>query len=147
MRAIIATAVFVALGACDKPPAEPRVTVEAAVVTLPAIKGRPGAAYFTLHANTRSTRLIGVASPRIERIELHESRTEGGISRMAPLDRPMFEGRRMEFKPGGRHAMLFGIDPTVAAGGKIPLTFSFEGAPPVTALAQVRAAGDGDGGH
>ena len=46
------------------------------------------------------------------------------------------------FEPDGRHAMLFGIDPRVKAGDRIPLTFSFNVAPPITVEAQVLAAGD-----
>ena len=46
------------------------------------------------------------------------------------------------FEPAGRHAMLFGINARVKPGDKIPLTFSFNVAPPVTVEAQVLAAGD-----
>ena len=45
------------------------------------------------------------------------------------------------FEPGGRHAMLFGLSPKVKAGDRIPLTFSFNVAPPVTVDAEVRGAG------
>jgi copper(I)-binding protein len=46
------------------------------------------------------------------------------------------------FEPGGRHAMLFGIAPRVKPGDRIPITFSFNVAPPITVEAEVRAAGD-----
>jgi copper(I)-binding protein len=38
--------------------------------------------------------------------------------------------------------MLFGIGPSVKAGDRIPITFSFNVAPPITVEAEVRAAGD-----
>ncbi len=65
---------------------------------------------------------------------------------MVPIDGNFPPGGQMKFEPGGRHAMLFDIDPAVRAGDKIPLTFTFEPAPPVTVEAEVRAAG-GHAGH
>ncbi len=142
MRIILATAALIALASCDSRPSEPEVEVTDAVVTLPAVPGRPGAAYFTLRTNNDPTKIIGITSPKVSRIELHEAREENGVSKMAPLADTVFpDGGVMEFKAGGRHAMLFGPDPALKAGDKIPLTFTFEPAPPVTVQAEVRAAG------
>jgi periplasmic copper chaperone A len=148
MRLILGTALFLALAGCGGAPPEPRVAVEEAWVQLPAVAGRPCAAYFTLQSNQSPTRLVGVSSPKIERIELHDSRMEGAVMHMGPLeDRNFPPGGALEFAPGGKHAMLFGLDPTVKAGERIPLTFTFEPAPPVTVEAEVRAFGEGHGGH
>ena len=145
MRLILASLLLcLALPACERAPAEPRVAVEEARITLPVLPGRPGAAYFTLRTNNDPTRLVSVTSPSIERIELHDSVTTGGISRMQKSDSLTF-GETLEFSPGGKHAMLFGPDPALKPGGKIPLTFTFEPAPPVTVEAEVR--GPGGGGH
>jgi hypothetical protein len=142
MRFILATLALFAFSACDRRPADPKVEVADAVVMLPVLPGRPGAAYFTLRSNNDPTKIVSVASPRIERIELHETREENGVSKMAPIRDPVFPaGRVMEFKAGGRHAMLFGIDPSVKAGDRVPLTFTFEPVPAVTVEAEVRAAG------
>jgi copper(I)-binding protein len=46
---------------------------------------------------------------------------------------------KLVFEPGGRHAMLFGIDKSVKPGGTVPLTFAFNTAPPVTVEAEVRS--------
>jgi hypothetical protein len=137
-----------AMAGCSPAPEEPRVTVQHVTVTLPAIRGRPGAAYFTLRTNTNPTSLIGVMSPLVQRIELHESGSKDGVSSMKPLEETVFPGRGLlSFKPGGKHAMLFGIDPSVKAGGKIPLTFTFDPAPAVTVEAEVRGPGDVHDGH
>lgn len=141
-------AALLALPACDRAPAEPRVTVEDAVVVLPVLPGRPGAAYFMLRTNNDPTRLTGVVSPRIGRIELHETVTERSVARMRPLSNPTFgPDEPLAFAAGGRHAMLFDIDPAARPGGTIPLTFSFQPAPPVTVEAEVRAAGQADESH
>ena len=144
MRLIPASLLLsLALAACERPPAEPRVTIEEARVTLPVLPGRPGAAYFKLRTNHPSTRLVRVSSPSAERIELHESRASGGVSRMRPAEDLTFDGT-LEFQPGGKHAMLFGIDPALKPGATIPLTFTFDPAPPVTVEAKVLGPGGGN---
>lgn len=131
------------LGACSSEPETPRVIVDRPVVNLPAVAGRPGAAYFTLRTNRAETRLTGIESPRVERIELHETITENGMARMVTLaDASFSPDGPLEFVPGGRHAMLFGIDPAVRAGDRLTLTFRFDPAPPVTVEAEVRGAGE-----
>lgn len=115
---------------------------------LPAVAGRPGAAYFELRANRTPTNLVSVTSPLVRNIELHETRTRGGKTRMEPIDDTSFPGNGvMEFKPGGKHAMLTGIDKSVKAGGRIPITFTFDPAPAVTVEAEVRGPGDAHGSH
>jgi hypothetical protein len=141
-------AALFACGGCDGAPPEPRVTVANAVVVLPVLPGRPGAAYFELRTTNDPTRLTGVTSPRIGRIELHETTSEGGLTRMRPLeDRTFGPDEPLAFAPGGRHAMLLDVDPAVRPGATVPLTFTFDPAPPVTVAAEVRGAGDGHEGH
>ena len=91
--------------------------------------------------------LHGIASPRAERIELHETRSEGGMSRMAALERVAVGDGEVRFEPGGKHAMLFGVDPALKVGDRISLTFTFEGAPSVTVDAEVRGPGQAHAGH
>lgn len=120
------------------------IAVSKAWVRLPAVKGEAGAAYFTIEGGPEGTRLTGVSSPMASRIELHESMEHGGMSAMRALRTVEFDyRRRIAFAPGGKHAMLFGINEAVKPGASIPLTFAFDTAPPVTVDAEVRdAAGD-----
>src|SRR3712207_2765846 len=98
-----------ALASCGQP-AEPLVVVERAWVNLPAVKGRPGAAYFTLKSNNDPTKLVGVSSPSVQRVELHEGGGSGGMMHMAPMADAVFpDGGVLTARPGGMHAMLFGI--------------------------------------
>lgn len=148
MRVLTATALLAALAGCNRAPEEPRVTVQHVAVSLPAIPGRPGAAYFRLKTNTNPTNLLGVTSPLVQRIELHESRSSGGVSSMKPLEETVFPGHGvLEFEPGEKHAMLFGIDKSVKVGGRIPLTFTFDPAPAVTVEAEVHGPGGGHEKH
>jgi copper(I)-binding protein len=143
MRTAFLLPVFLLLACCDGNGGEPgpsQVAVEDAVVTLPAVPGRPGAAYFTLESEAPAA-LVAVASPRAARIELHEAG-------MRPAARfTLAAGAPLVFAPGGRHAMLFGLDSALRPGDHLALTFTFEGAPPVTAEAEVRAPGDVHAGH
>ena len=147
MRLLFAATAMFVLAACDRQPEAPKVQVEEAVVQLPAVSGRPGAAYFTVRTNNDPTTLVSVTSPRIERIELHDTRMEGNVMRMGPATDLTF-GDELKFEQGGKHAMLFGIDPALKAGDKIPLTLTFAPAPPVIVEAEVRAfAAGGHEGH
>ena len=149
MRLTPIIAVLVAaLPGCKYQQAEPKVTVEEAWVQLPAISGRSGAAYFTLVTNNDPTKLIRVISPRIERVELHETVTQSGIARMTRLEGPVFPSDgKLVFGPAGKHAMLFGLDRSLKPGDKVPLTFTFDPAPPITVEAEVRGMGASHGAH
>ena len=147
--AAAALAALFLLSACSGEPAAPAVAVEKAWVRLPAVQGQPAAAYFTLQASGGDAVLTGVSSPAAERIALHESRDEDGVSRMVPLARVEVEsGTDLVFEPGGKHAMVFGLTADAKPGGTVALNFSFKGAPAVTAQAEVRSiAGGGHSGH
>jgi copper(I)-binding protein len=132
--------VLTGCGASDQAPG---VRVEDARVTLPAVKGRPGAAYFSITATGAPARITGVTSPRVQRIELHESMAAG----MGPLrDTTLPAGTAVSFAPGGKHAMLFGIDPALKVGQRVPIVVSFDQALAVTVQAEVQGPGGG-GAH
>jgi copper(I)-binding protein len=144
LTALVAAAAVVG---CDRPPPDGTVRVSGVWVRLPAVKSRPGGAYFRMEAGSEGTRLLGVSSPSVRWIELHETETKNGKARMKERKEIEFPSRgELVFEPGERHAMLFGIHSKVKAGDRIPLTFSFNVAPPITVDAQVLAAGD-DGPH
>jgi copper(I)-binding protein len=149
MKKVLKNHVFAALAAaaalagCDRPPPDGTVRVSGVWVRLPAAKNRPGGAYFRLEAGSEGTRLVGVSSPGVRWIELHETSMDGDRAKMKQRKEIEFPSRgELVFEPGGRHAMLFGIDAKVRPGDRIPLTFSFNVAPPITVDAEVRAAGD-----
>jgi copper(I)-binding protein len=134
---------MLSLAACHSNASEAPVTVEDAVLTLPAVEGRPGAVYFVLRSNGGPARLTGVSSPGIGRVEFHQTVTTAGVSRMRPLrEAPFGPGSPLEFKPGARHAMAFRIDPRLRPGQKVALTFAVDPGSPVTVNAEVRAVGD-----
>lgn len=121
---------------------------EDAWVRLPAVQGRPGAAYFTVKGGAQAASLVAVSSPAAIRTEIHEMKHDGKMMTMAPIkDVPIAAGSRVEFKPGGKHVMLFDLAPEVRAGGKMPLRLAFADGKTIEVNAEVRAAGDAHGSH
>lgn len=145
-RALFALGMIALLGACEQAeqPTQPVERVSEAWVRLPAVEGRPGAAYFTLHGGEASDTLIAVESPVVATIELHESMSMDGRTTMTPLravDVPA-NGAAV-FAPGSKHAMLFGIDAAVMPGATITLDFRFDSGRDVRIDALAVGAGDG----
>jgi hypothetical protein len=134
---LVALSTMLPLLGCEAPGTGEQLTVEAPRITLPAVRGRPGAAYFTLRSSA-PVRVLSVTSPQVRRIELHDSVARG----MAPLGEPaLAAGETLVFAPGDKHAMLFGIDPSLKPGARITLTFSFDSAPALTTQADVLGPG------
>jgi len=140
MRAIFAIGLAGAvLAGCQ----QAELAVNDAWVRMPAVAGRPGAAYFNVKGGAQATSLVAVSSPAAIRTEIHEMKHEGGMMTMAPIkDVAIAAGERIEFKPGGKHVMLYDLSPSVRAGGTIPLRLSFADGKTVEVNAAVRAAGD-----
>lgn len=137
-----------ALAACGAAPSSPQVTD--AKIRLPAAPAVPGGGYFRLEGFDGMEVLTGASSPAAERIELHVSRQENGVSRMERLDQVSLPRTgEMAFEPGGHHLMLFGLRDGLQPGGTIPLTLTFQKAQPVTVEARLEAPGgmDGHAGH
>jgi copper(I)-binding protein len=142
-----AMALVLLAGGCARKP--DGIAVRDPWVRLSPVKGEPAAAYFTIVGGAEGTKLLGLSAPMVRRIELHESMTSGGMARMKPLKDVDFDYQgRIRFEPGGKHAMLLGLDKTVTEGSTLALTFAFNAAPPVTVEAEVRGpSGERHSGH
>ena len=137
--AILAAAV--ALAGCGQ---EKQLYVSDAWVRLPAVAGRPAAGYFTLHGGPGAATLIAVSADTAIRTELHETkRTANGAMTMAKITAvPVPALGEVRFAPGGRHLMLFGLNPVVKPGSAMTLTFTFADSTRILLDATVIAAGD-----
>jgi len=139
---VTALALSLLLAACGGA-ASPDPVVSDAWVRLPAVPGRPGAAYFTVAGGTEASRLVAVESPAAGRIELHRMAMQGRAMTMQRLDGAAVPaGQRVRFAPGGDHGMVFDVAPTLKAGDSVRLDFRFERGTAVSAQARVVAAGD-----
>ncbi|MGH6787788.1 MAG: copper chaperone PCu(A)C [Novosphingobium sp.] len=140
-----------ALAACQQPAekspeAKPGSGLRAGRLVLPAVKGNPGAAYFTFANSAKApVTIVAVTVAGAEKAEMHT--TEGGkMAAMPTLAVPA--GETVAFAPGGKHVMVFGLDPKIAAGGSAQVTLTFEGGEKHSApLAVETAGGDMDIAH
>jgi periplasmic copper chaperone A len=134
--AMVAAALLVAGCAAPEPTAP---SVDGAWMRLPAVKGRPGAAYFTVHGGPAATTLISVSTDVAIQTELHESMANG----MRPTgDVPIPARADVRFAPGGRHAMLFDVNPGVKPGRIVTFRFAFADGTRVLRNARAVAAAD-----
>ena len=141
MRGIFAGAAVVALAGCAQPA---QLSVDGAWVRLAAVKGRPAAAYFTIHGGPTDATLINVTTDVAIRAEMHESMASGGVSSMKPIARVAIPAKtEIVFAPGGRHVMLFDMNPGIIPGDRrITFTFSFADGTRILQNATVVGAGD-----
>jgi copper(I)-binding protein len=131
---------LLALTGCE-PPRE--IHVSDGYVRLGAVPGRPAAAYFELHGGATDATLISVISDVAIKAEMHESMQSGSMSSMKPIDHiPLPAGKDVIFAPGGKHVMLFDVNPVIKPGGVVPLTLTFADGQRVQYRAGAIAAGD-----
>ncbi len=101
-----------------------------------------GAVYLTVTDHGPPDRLIGVSTPAAGMAMMHESYSEGGVSKMRMLDAvPLEPNKPVQFHPGSLHIMLEGLKGPLKPGSSFPLTLTFEKAPPQTVTVTVMKAG------
>ena len=101
-----------------------------------------GVAYVTLtNKGAESDRLIGATSPVASSIQIHEEKTENGISHMSALDGiDLTAGATVTLKPSGIHLMMTLKQP-LKKGATFPLTLTFQKAGPITVTVKVGSVG------
>lgn len=140
MRIALPFAAAVAAAACQ--PARD-VAADHAWVRLAAVAGNPAAAYFTVHGGPKDEVLTAVTAADAQSAEMHESMAAGGTMSMKPLKLVAVRaGGEVAFAPGGKHVMLYNLNPAVLASGVAPLTLTFGSGRTVTVKAKVIGAGD-----
>ncbi len=129
------------------PDAAPGVSLTDAVIQLPAVAGRPGAAYFTVSQSGGAARkLVAVFVEGAKRSEMHQSGMKDGMMTMAEVKEvELGDGKSVVFKPGSYHAMLFDVDPMLKAGTPAEITITLDNGDKVSAQAKVQSVGEGAG--
>ncbi len=142
---ILLFAAMIALAGCsDKSGSDNgQVSVTEAAVRLPAVNGRPAAAYFTIQGGKKSDRLESVSSDKAASIELHENVMMNGMMTMQPMTGVDVPAKgSVAFHEGGSHAMIFGLDPAVQPDSTLKLRFTFQSGKTIEVDAETLAAGD-----
>ncbi|MGU3391784.1 copper chaperone PCu(A)C [Sphingomonas sp. M1A8_2b] len=128
-----------ALVSCSQPK---ELSVDGAWVRLGAVTGRPAAAYFTVHGGPTPATLISVTTDVAIKAEMHETVAKSGVTAMTPLERVEIPAKTdVAFAPGGRHVMLFDMNPGIKPADRVMLTFAFADGTRILNNANVVAAG------
>ena len=123
---------------------DPVLRVNEAYVRLAATPKNPAAGYFTIVGGPKADRLLDVSSPVVIRTEIHESMASGNMMSMKPIESGVEvpAGGVVEFKPGGKHVMMFNVNPGILPPRTLPMNFTFASGERITVDAKVLRAGD-----
>jgi periplasmic copper chaperone A len=134
-------------GSCGRPA---ELSVRDVVVKLSPVDANPAALYFTVHGGEAPVELLRVSSSSVVRAEMHESKIDPktGMMTMAPIDRIKIPAKSMvEFKRGGKHAMLYGVNRIARSLEKIDIEFLFNNGDRILVTAPVEKAASSEGEH
>lgn len=133
---VVASLALAWLAGCQ-PPAQ--LLVEKAYVQLSPVKDSPSVLYFTIRGGPADTALRSISSPSIQRLAMHETVEENGMSMMRPLDKvPVPTRGEVEFAPGGKHVMVWGIDAAAQKRESAEFVFTFSTGEKIAATAAIR---------
>ncbi|WP_294536361.1 copper chaperone PCu(A)C [uncultured Rhodoblastus sp.] len=87
--------------------------------------------------------LLGGTTPSAEKVELHETRAEGGVMTMRALPEGIAikPGATLVLKPGSYHLMLVGLKAVLLPGEIVHLTLNFAKAGPIAVDLPVESFG------
>ncbi|MGO9544686.1 MAG: copper chaperone PCu(A)C [Rhodomicrobium sp.] len=109
-----------------------------------------GAAYLTVkNGGAEADTLLSASSPDAAKAEIHEHiHDANGVMRMRPVEGGLKipAGETVEFKPGGYHIMLIGLNHNFEEGHAIPLKLSFAHAGDVNVEVKIEKTSSGDSG-
>lgn len=75
-------------------------------------------------------RLVGVASPIADRVEIHEMKVIDDVMKMRPVPEGVEipAGETVEIKPGSLHIMFVDLTGPIEQGAPVPVTLTFQNA-------------------
>lgn len=101
------------------------VTIENAQYRPPLVDGGSGVAYFSITSGV-ADRIVGVSSPLAKAVEIHESRSTGGMAAMERREAvDLAAGNPVIFGPGGLHLMVIAPQP-LPATATFPIQIELE---------------------
>lgn len=125
-----------------------QVTASRARATVP--QQQSAGAYLTLeNRGKEGDRLVSASTPVAKSVEIHTMAMDGNVMRMREVDAiELKPAAKVVMNPGeGYHLMLMGLQRTLKAGERFPLTLQFEKAGKVEVSVPVEAARRSSHGH
>ncbi|MVZ97504.1 copper chaperone PCu(A)C [Sphingorhabdus sp. IMCC26285] len=113
------------LGSCGP---TPQLKVKEAVLTLSPVDSNPSSYHFNVYGGPQDVYLLRVSTPSAIRTEMHDVSVDpktGAVS-MSPMQRVLIpSGKKVEFKRGGKHVMMWGVNLIPRRLGEIETEFLF----------------------
>ena len=104
----------------------PVLHISGGQIEMGATPDRPAVGYFTVEGGDAPVDLVAVSADLAQRIEMHESVRENGMMTMKSIERAPVPARgTLEFKQGGKHLMIWNVNPAAVRAGKLPMVFMF----------------------
>ncbi len=125
LMSIFAVAAMMTLSACEQPA---QLRVDDAKLVLSPVDSNPSGLYFTVYGGETDVELFRVVSDSAIRSEMHETGKDPktGAMTMAPQDKILIPAKsKVEFKQGGKHVMMWGVNLRARKLGEMPLEFVF----------------------
>ena len=95
-------------------------------IVMGATPDRPAVGYFRVEGGPVPVELVAVTADMAQRVEMHESVKEDGMMTMKPLLRAAVPAKgELVFKQGGKHLMIWNINPAAVSAGKLQMSFVF----------------------
>lgn len=107
-----------------------------------AMQGGNGAIYFVIrNGASEADEMTGVSSNVAEAVEMHETRMDGDVMQMHPLESvPLPANAETTFKPGGLHIMLIGMKKDLKVGDQVELALHFKNSEDINLVVPVQEA-------
>ena len=144
---LIVPALALLTTSCGRPAA---LKVNDVVLKLSPVDDNPSALYFTVHGGVQDVTLLRVTSPSVLRAEMHETAKDAktGMMTMTKIDRIKVPAEsKVEFKRGGKHAMLWGVNLIARRLEKIDVDFVFSNGDRIRVTAPVEKIETGKAEH
>ncbi|MBU0933565.1 MAG: copper chaperone PCu(A)C [Alphaproteobacteria bacterium] len=109
------------LSACGDPAPS---YIDQAWVRLSPNKDTPSSGYFVVHGGDAGVQLRGVLTDYALKVEMHETISKDGMTTMERVESVDVPPKgQVDFAPGGKHLMIWGINDTAISRGKMQFTF------------------------
>lgn len=136
---LTALAAPAALVSCANP--SPLYVDQAWIQLNPNAKA-PAAAYFVIHGGPKPVKLLDILTEGAVNVEMHDSVMKNGMMTMAPMSAVDVPAKtNVAFTPGGKHLMLFGLNPAVIKAGTLKMIFVFSNGDRLIVDAQIKKGG------
>lgn len=95
-------------------------------IVMGATPDRPAVGYFRVQGGPQPVQLVAVTADLAQRVEMHENIKENNMVMMQEIASADVPAKgRLEFKRGGKHLMIWNINPSAVRAGRLPMQFLF----------------------